>query len=96
MRRSIAPRRAAPPQRPVRDPRTIGELLTGWHTNAQGVHEPDTLEGCEDYVRHLDAMNRARLDADALCSRLATRVAAWVDAYVHDCTRVTNRLTPPG
>jgi hypothetical protein len=75
---------------------TVAELLTGWLANACNLREPETLDGCADYSRHLEASQRIASDAAALCERLQRRVSVLVDVESQDPERVLNRLTPPG
>lgn len=70
-----------PPRHPDHgDGLGVDELLTAWVANAQGVHEPDTLDDCADYARYLEERDRAAHDAGELCRRLRERLATWIAA----------------
>jgi hypothetical protein len=75
---------------------TLAELLTGWLANVRELRAPDTLDDCADYARHLEASQRIKADAAALCERLQRRVSTLVDVETHNANRLLNRLTPPG
>jgi hypothetical protein len=62
---------------------TVYDLLADWLAGARGVHAPETLDGCDEYVRYLDDVGRVTHDAEALCRELRTRLAAWIDVETH-------------
>lgn len=96
MQKNATASRSGAPRNDPPDPLTFSELLTGWLSSARELHEPDTLGDCGEYSRHLEAVYRARMDADALCERLGARLADWIDGEVQNQARPQNRLTPPG
>lgn len=61
-----------------RDGLDVDDLLTAWIANAQGVHEPDTLDDVSDYARYLEDRDRAARKAGDLCRQLRERLADWI------------------
>lgn len=73
-----APTPAAAPTPASRDGLDVDDLLTAWIANAQGVHEPDTLDDVSDYARNLEDRDRAARKAGDLCRQLRERLADWI------------------